>query len=410
MLKLLLLAGLAQAEPLTLSEAYKRALAASEAVASSEQAIRKAEALYRQALGSSLPSFSFRHVNTWQDGQGGKPDREGSWRLFQQNLTGYRELAVLRASGASKRQAGFDRFRAEQFLLSDVAAAFYGLLQSNENVAATEQLLELARKRMAELRERVRVGRTREADALAQESQLASLESQLLENKRLAASRSDLLSYLTRTPSPEPLAGAEPPHLEKRLETYVPKLERRPDVGAARAALETAAAELAVTRAAYLPQIGLSANYYQYRKLARPIAREQASWDGGFTVTVPLFAWGARRAAAAASKTDLGIGELNLSSIRRLGELEIRDAFRDDETSARQLEIQRRAVELARRDYELQRRDEARGLVTSLEVLESLNRLNTARLALAGALLDARVASINLELAAGARPEEAMKP
>ncbi|TPW21351.1 MAG: hypothetical protein FD126_777, partial [Elusimicrobia bacterium] len=64
------------------------------------------------------------------------------------------------------------------------------------------------------------------------------------------------------------------------------------------------------------------------------------------------------------------------------------------------------AVGLAERDYAMQRRDEVRGLVTSLEILESLNRLSAARLAMSEADLTARLAAVSLELAGGARPSE----
>jgi hypothetical protein len=47
--------------------------------------------------------------------------------------------------------------------------------------------------------------------------------------------------------------------------------------------------------------------------------------------------------------------------------------------------------------------------VTAIEVLQSLDRLNTANLELANALLQARVSSINLEIAAGAEPEAILK-
>ena len=48
--------------------------------------------------------------------------------------------------------------------------------------------------------------------------------------------------------------------------------------------------------------------------------------------------------------------------------------------------------------------DERRGLVTTLEVLESLNRLNAAELDFYGARLNTRLATVALEVAAGADP------
>ena len=145
-----------------------------------------------------------------------------------------------------------------------------------------------------------------------------------------------------------------------------------------------------------LPELALQANRYTNR----PARRERVKWDAGLTLSLPLFSWGAGRAAVDAARAAAEAGELDLRALRRQAELEVRNAYR------RLLEVRRRAVGLAERDYELQRRDETRGLVTSLEILESLNRLSSARLAVSEAGLAVRLAAVSLELAAGARPEE----
>ena len=100
------------------------------------------------------------------------------------------------------------------------------------------------------------------------------------------------------------------------------------------------------------------------------------------------------------SSGSVGLARLLLA--RRDPELVDRDYL----SATKQVEFQTKALELARRDYEQQVRDDRQGLVTSLEVLESLNRLNTAELALNSANLSQRLAAVNREIAAGATPAE----
>lgn len=392
--------GGAAAEAQTLKEIFALALKNSESIAVSEQAVREAEAIYRQILGASLPELSFRNQMTWEDGSGGS-NPEGALRLIKTNLTGYREMAALKAGKSAAQRRKHQRRRAEQLLLGDVAGAFFGLLQAKENVSASRRLIELAERRLGDLRERVRVGRTREADSIGQDFQVASLRSQLEESARQVDGRSNLLAFLIKEPVPEPKTADDPALAEHPLETYLARVEMRPDVQAAKEARDITESLLQVARAEYRPQLSLLANYYPYRP-----AKASGDWDASLAVGVPLWSWGARRASLSAADAVLSQNELEYQLAGRRANLEIRNAYRDYQSAKKQLELLGQALDLARRDYALQGRDESRGLVTSLEVLESLNRLNGAELAFNRARLQARLAALNLEIAAGVKFED----
>lgn len=387
----------------TLRETYRAALENSDAIAISEKTLSQAQSLYRAALGSSFPELSARNDTSWQDrrASGDSTQSDGALRLSQTGLTGYRELALVKASKSTAAQREQERRRAEQLLLDDVAAAFYGLIQARENSGVTFGLIELADKRLAEVKERVRVGRAREADALAQRVQSESLRSQLEESQRQAGARSDLLEYLTRAPVvPEPVYAEAPP--PGPLSGYLARLETRPDVAAAREAVKASGGAIDVARADFLPEVSYQANWYGYR----PAARSNNKWDAAASVSLPLFSFGATRAAVASARAAYGRQELVLRAAVRSAELDVRNAHRDYSSAVRQVVLQRGAAALAQRDYDLQVQDERRGLVTAIEVLQSLDRLNVANLALNNALVQARLAAIKLETAAGAMPEE----
>lgn len=392
----------------TLPEAYRAALENSDAVAVSERTLRQAQALYRAAFGGSLPALTARHDTTWQDRRAGGAagtQSDGMLRLSQTGLTGYGELAAVKTSKAAVGQREHERRRAEQFLLGDVASAYYGLLQAQDNTKTTAQLVEFADKRLAELKERVRVGRAREADALAQEVQSEALRSQLVESRRQVQARGDLLAFLVRAPV-DPVAPSSSTLVSPSpLEEYLARVESRPDVAAARDAFEVAGGGVKLARADRFPQIGLQANYYGYR----PEARSNNKWDAAASVSLPIFSFGAINASVDSAEAARERQGFVLRGTRRAADLEVRNAHRDYATAIRQLEIRRRAEALAQRDYRLQTQDERRGLVTAIEVLQSLDRLNIANLALNTALVDTRLAAITLETAAGALPEEILK-
>lgn len=397
----------AEAPVRTLKQAYELALKNSDSVAISEQAIRRAEALYRAAFGGSLPVLSARSDTSWQDKRSSPPSTQtdAAFRLSWSGLTGYRELAAVRGSKAVTAQRESEKARAEQLLLGDVAAAYYGLLQSRANAETTGRLIEFADKRLSELKERVRVGRAREADALAQEVQSQSLRSQLEESSRLARARADLLEFLVRAPVAPEADDAAVPGTPGPLESYLARIESRPDVAAARESVRAADAAAAAARADFLPAVTAQANRYLYR----PAIRDNNKWDASVGVSLPIFSFGAIRASVAAARAAATSEGFELRAARRAADLDTRNSHRDYETAVRQLEIRRRGSDLAKRDYSLQTADEKRGLVTAIEVLQSLDRLNTANLELANALLGARLSSINLELSAGARPEDLLK-
>jgi len=407
-------ASSAPAAAWTLAQVYDKALQNSERIAVSQEAVRQAEALYKETLGTAGPELFFRHQSIWQDrtGVGGNtsatitqsPQNEGSFRLRRENFTGYRELAALRSGGSLVEQREWEKARVEQLLLQDVAAAFYGALEAEESLGSTRKLIDLTEDRLAEQRRRVRLGRSRETEALGTDYQIATLRAQEDLAARDVDAHRDLLGFLTGVPVGALRAGDGAVEAAG-LDAYLARTPNRPDVRAAAEAAGVARAAVRVARADHLPSADVNAGVYAYR----PNAREEINWDATLGVELPIFSWNAVNGRVKAARAEQRQAELELRAAQRQADLDIRNAHRDLLSARRRLEIRERAVSVARRDYELQARDDKRGLVTPLDVLESLDRLNAAELALNNARLDARLAALNLEIAAGAAPGDVLK-
>jgi len=402
---------------LTLKEAYQKALAQSERVMMGEQAILQAEALYQETFSAALPSFSYRYSTLWQDQSGltqseglgiftQSPQSEGVFQFKKTGLTFYKEWAALRAGKSFINQRRYEKQQVDQTLLSSVAIAYYGILEAEENLATTRQLIDLTRKRLEVLSERARVGRSRATDPLGAQFQLTVLSVEEQEALRLVAVQRDLLGFLMSDRTHARLAGPIRVNVRDfRLEYYIKQAESRPDIQARRAALETAQGALKIARSKDFTSLDIGVNYYTHREGSR----EPIDWDASLTLQIPLYSWGANHYAIAGEKSLVHQRAQDLQAVRRQAELEVRNAYKDLFTNRKKMTLAEEGVSLARQDYELQSQDEKKGLVTSLEVLEALNRLNQAEHALTHFRLQFRLSGLNLELIAGASAEEALK-
>jgi outer membrane protein TolC len=151
--------------------------------------------------------------------------------------------------------------------------------------------------------------------------------------------------------------------------------------------------------------VGLSAGVYT----DRAISSNDVDWDLLVSLEVPVWDWTARGAAMDEAGAEVSQSENEFSLTLRQALLEVKNAHRDLATAKRQLAIRQSSAEYARQDYELQVQDDKQGLVTSLEVFESLDRLNTAELAYNRARLDEKLAVIKLRIACGSDPQEILQ-
>ena len=192
-------------------------------------------------------------------------------------------------------------------LVSDVAASYFQL-------RAYDLQLEISRRTLASRQESLQLTRTlsdggsatmldvRQAEQLvatAAES-IPSLERQTQQEENF------LSTLLGRNPGPiargmklteQPHAPEVPAGLPSRL------LERRPDIRAAEAELMAANAQIGVARAAYFPQISLTANSgFLSSALTSLFTGPAGFWNFGGSLTQPIFAGGRIRSGVKLSE------------------------------------------------------------------------------------------------------------
>lgn len=410
---LLWIAPMPAAEVLTLDDYYAQALRRSEVIATQDELIRQAEERYRQAGAALRPTVDGVASYTWLD-KGARdsvinPARQPHARITatQPLFRGFREFAALRQTQALVSAQSEDYRNARTQLFRDVSQNFYDVLTLEQDLKNLDEQINQNVQREQELRDRVRIGRSRTGEMLTVQSTVSTLRAEVEQQWAQLSAAREAFAFLSGLPADTPLRDTEnPPAGLESLDAYLARLEARPDVKAARQRLTAAQENIAVTRGARRPSLDLNANRY----LERRGSLEDVDWDVQLALTVPLYAGGSLQSRVREALSQSTQAELELSQARRQAEQEIRATYQAVLFDRSQLEALEKATEAARKNYEAQRRDYRYGLVTNLDVLQALTAFQENLRALDRARYTAKLDYLKLEAAAARRPASAENP
>jgi outer membrane protein, multidrug efflux system len=192
-------------------------------------------------------------------------------------------------------------------LVSDVAAAYFQL-------RAYDLQLEISRQTLASRQESLQLTRTlsnggagTELDVRQAEQLVAVAAESIPDFERRVEQQENLISTLLGN-NPGPIARGmkltEQPHLPE-VPPGIPSrlLERRPDIHAAEAQLMAANAQIGVAKAAYFPQITLTATSgFQSSALTNLFTGPAGFWNMGGSLAQPIFAGGRIRSGVRLSE------------------------------------------------------------------------------------------------------------
>lgn len=392
--------------PIALTEAYQLSMARSEALKVSEAAVREAQAHVGEMWSLVLPRVSLKGSDLIQDSHasgesvGGtftsRERPEAKFSARQPLFSGFREHLAIKGARALTEAARLDQERAASKLYEEIAAAYFELLDRQDELATRLAVRKITEDQVKELRERGRLGRSRKSEILAAESRLAQLDADIEAAKGGESVTNDLLQFLTGleevlAPQTVPLPVAED------TAVFIQKAEGRHDVEARRRELFSAELALTSTRRAYMPTAAADANYY----LKRTGFQRDIKWDVLLSAELPLFSGGALSSSKKVFQARRDAAEQALSLAVRRARLEARSAARDLRSALAGVAALQKAVELAQANAKAQADDYRNGLVTNLDVLGSLDVLQEARLKLDREKVRAALARVRLEVAAG---------
>lgn len=402
-------------EKLTLRQAFEKALRKSEVVAIKGEDIRIAEGHYLQAWGEVLPHIGVRGTEFIQDtsnsGSGSsisdtftrRSKPEVAITLDQPIFQGLREYYALSTSGAEKKKNILLKRRAQELLFSDVTKAYYAVIELEKEHEILRSLLDATQKRVKEISERIRLGKSRESEVFVADSQQASLLADIQQSESQLTVARELLAFFIGEPVGDDEELVDEFTVPERLPDVQNSLERaqnRSDLQAQNEAVRLAKGRLGYERGGHLPDVRFGANYYPYRVGFQ----EDIKWDMLFTARLPIFSGGATAGRVKEAKALLKQSELSNSQQRRTAEKEIRQAFATLESSQKREILLNQAASKSGNNYRAQVDEYRLGLVNNLEVLQSLKDWQQLRLQANLAHYQTKLNFLNLKVTEGHLP------
>lgn len=306
-----------------------------------------------------------------------------------------------------------------QRLLGDVEKAWYALMEAKESREVQKEALRLSEQLLADNRRKVKIGTMSSLDEKQAESQAASARADLAsaeqaivkaENALKALVWNDLRSvWAAEVPATgmltEPAADATAPDAGAAMEVA---LAARPDLRAARLALERQGYAVDLYRNQRLPALdlvaggGLQASDEEGAgDVWSTIAdADEPYWNVGVTLSIPL----GNRAAKNRFLQSQATAERMRLQVRRQEEdamAEVVDASAEVRSCLLRVEATRDAAEYAEAALEAEQRKLDQGRSTSFVVLQLQKDLTEARRAKTGALADYHKSLVDFALAEG---------
>lgn len=281
-------------------------------LAQAEAQFRQAKALVESARSSYFPTVSANVSSTRSGGRSGSNALSGSgsgsvttsdslglsaswepdlWGRISRTVESNQASAQASAADLQVARLSAQSTLAQNYLQLRVLDQQQNLL--NDTVAAYQKSLQLTQNQYA-------VGVVARSDVIQAQTQLRSAQAQALDNGVLRAQLEHAIALLTGQAAstfsitPAPLIAVLP-----EIPIGVPSslLERRPDISSAERLAAAANAKIGVAKAAYFPNLTLSASGgFQSSSFANWLTVPNRIWSLGPALAATLFDGGARRA------------------------------------------------------------------------------------------------------------------
>lgn len=395
-----------------LNQAVESSLQKNESVGRNRADLKQAEERVSQARGSIYPNLSLNGTYLLQP----KPTDPLAAQFFPQeqktaNLTltqplfrGLREFAGLR------REDNYFRAQKQTYvaqmmqLYQDVAQSYMQVLALEQDLKNIEAQQKIYETRVKDLQGRARRGESSSTEALTAQSTAAALNAEFqIQTSKLKAARENF-AFLTGLPlnvALEEVVQDNAGDNLKPLDTYLARVEERPDVKGQKELAEAADEDVSIARGAHWPTADFIGNYY----LMRPEGlAEDIKWDIQLRVSLPLFEGGVTQSLVRSAASKYGANQLALNQVRRKSETEIKSLHESVRMRVDQMKYLKLSSELSEKNYQTLLRDSRRGLVRSIDVQLGLTEYRSAKRTYDQARFEAQLERIRLDLAAAMIP------
>ncbi|KAF0866136.1 efflux transporter outer membrane subunit [Pseudomonas sp. LD120] len=306
---------------------------------------------------------------------------------FELDLFG-RVRALSEAAFARYLASEQGRDAAQIALVGAVAEAYFAQRLADEQLQLTERTLADWRQSLQLARLLKQAGQNSSLDVAQAEGQVALAEADLEARRRALAQADNALQLLVGSELPGELPAAlalDAQPLIARLPTGLPAdlLLARPDLRQAEHMLVAANADIGAARAAFFPQISLTASFgYASTSLTGLFDPAGRVWRFAPQISQPLFQGGRLRAELSLAKVRKSEAVAQYERAIQTAFREVADALAGSATFDRQIKAQLRVVTAAERRLQLSDLRYRAGVEGRLELLDAQRQLQAARQAL----------------------------
>lgn len=282
-------------------------------------------------------------------------------------------------------------------LIIDSFFTYYQALADRDNL---RQLEKFSRDRVSELGSRTKIGRSRRGELVQAEAQLLTSGSQLEQGEiNLVRARENLIFY-TGLENFEEMPKLPPLPQLKDITPLMNKLKLRPDLKASQQEIGLAEKRVEVAKGGHYPQLDFVGNYY----FDRTGALATSDWDAALVVNIPLFLGGSISSQVREATSQKRAARYQYEQTLRSAETNLRILFSNFRLILEQLSNLRKGVKKAEEAYSLNKRDYQNGLVSNLDVLQSLNIFIESKRSLDQLVLEAHKIQKQIEASSGDLP------
>jgi len=366
-----------------------RAQQANDDIAAAAARVREADAQMRIAGAPLLPSVEGSAVAERERSRtGGNP--LNTYTEYAPQISASYELdfwgknrAALHAAKALAAASRYDRETVELTVLTDVASTYFQVLALRERLHIAQDNLASAQAILKDLKLQQAAGTGNALDVAQQETTLDTLYAGIPPLRQQLRQAIDALAILTgQTPEAMNISGASLAELSLPVvRPGLPSnlLARRPDVAAAEAQLMAANADMAQARAAFFPDITLTASGgYASNALAGLLDPANEVFGLAASLVQPIFEGGALQGQSAYAKARYAelLADYHKTVIGAFANVE--DALVALQQTGEQARRQRQAVIAARRAYAFAQAQLGAGTINVLTLLNTESALFSA--------------------------------
>ncbi|MGH8024394.1 MAG: efflux transporter outer membrane subunit [Limisphaerales bacterium] len=277
------------------------------------------------------------------------------------------------------------RRAAQIALVAQVATAYLTEQEASEQLAIARQTLKAARQSFALTKRSFQAGVESQFDLNAASAQVSTASASVAAYAQQLAQASDNLTLLVGRPLPPALAPAPKVDLNlcvSDIPAGLPSdlLARRPDILEAEHQLKAANANIGAARAAFFPTITLTASGgYASTSLQNLIAPGSTAWGFEPQLVWPIFDLGTAFHQLQADKAVKEAEAANYQSTVQTAFKEVADALAVRQTVQSQLADNQALVTADQQSYDLTEAGFKSGVNSTLDVLVTLQTLDSAR-------------------------------